>query len=559
MTRTPRLNPAATSYDTAFGPVRHDELGITGAGRDAVTARQVITLQRWLAWLDDNSVKGSITEIGFPGQVTNATWAGQTILNWGPVVETLLSILDGTDVVVNQWADPTGQFQVATGAQSATPRFTQAILPLLRHRYAGVRSLQAGGAVGISPPVGYSNSNPGTGANWFPQAPWFAMVAAAGITTVRVSFRWETLQNVLNGALSSTEVSRIQGAVALAANAGLKVILDLHNYAEYITTGGPQKLGAGLLTTAHLVDVWTKLSNIFKNDSRVYAYELMNEPTNVTGGAAAWEAATQAVVTAIRNNSDTTLLLVPGYDFSAMARWSSTHPVAWITDPANNFKYNAHFYMSSGVSSDADYSITWAAEVAAQQFPGSVGHVPLGTDLPGDQMSIFLPPQVGEMNTPRHGLQTPNALVTQTLALSFFRARKSEPITRIRFRVNNAASVTPTLARIGIYRLGADGALTLLRSVSNDTAMFSSAATVEKTLDGTWQKRAGVWYGIGALVVQGSGSLPVLVGMGGNSFEWDQWPYTAMTVASQTDLPSTIAKASLSSSGILYHAYHFLP
>lgn len=556
-----RQLPTLESRSVSQG-LRTDLASTALAGVNAVAARQVITLQRWLSWLDANNAKGSITEIGFPGQITNPNHAGQTINNWGPVVETVMSVLDGTDIPVSQWADPTGMFMVVAnsqGANSTTPRFTQAAVPLLRHRYAGVRALQAGGAAGIAPPAGYSNTNPNTGANWFPKAEWFQMVAAAGITVARLSFRWETLQPTLNGALSPTEVARIQGAVALADAAGMKVILDLHNYAEYITSTGPKKLGGGTLTQAHLVDVWTKLSNVFKGDARVYAYELMNEPTGLAS-ASVWETASQAVVTAIRGNADTTQLLVPTYDFSAISRVEALHPVGWITDTANNFRYNVHFYMSSSsVGGDAAYDITWADEVAAQYFAGGVGHVPLAGELPGDQPSWTLPPQVGELTTPRHGLATPNALVSGTLAFTYFRARKSEDITQVRFRVNNAASVTPTLARIGVYRAGMDGSLTLLASVANDTAMFSSAATVAKTLASTWRKKAGVWYAIGALVVQGSGSLPVLVGMGGNSFEWDQWPYTAMTLPGQADLPSTVAKASLSSSGILYHSYHVLP
>ncbi len=559
MTRRTRLNPTATSYDTVAGQLRHDEIVAPSLGRDAVTARQVATLQRWLEWLDANGAKGSITEIGFPGLTTNATNAGQTILNWGPVAETIFSLLDPTDVTVSQWADPAGQFMLVSGAQTPTPRFTTAAQPLLRHRYAaGVRAIQAGGAVGVAPPVGYSNSNPSTGSNWFPLPAWYAMVAAAGLTVVRLSFRWETLQPTLNGALNSTELARIQSAVANANAAGLRVILDLHNYAEYITTGGPQKLGAGLLTQAHLVDVWTKLSNVFKGDTRVYAYELMNEPFNVTGGASAWETATQTVLSAVRSNSDTTLILVPGYDFSAMSRWTTYHPAGWITDTANNFRYNAHFYMSSSSSSDADYNITWAQEVAAQLFPGSVGHVPLGPDMLGDRPAWSLQPQVGELTTPRHGLVTTAALTSGIINFTYFRAQKSETITKIRFRVNTTAGTTPTLARVGVYRANADGSLTPISLVASDPAMLTTFGTNEKTLPTTWYKKAGAWYAIAMLDVQSSGTMPILAGMGG-SFEWDQWPYTAMALWSQTDLPSsTIPKNSLSSSSAIYHSYHVL-
>lgn len=93
------------------------------------------------------------------------------------------------------------------------------------------------------------------------------------------------------------------------------------------------------------------------------------------------------------------------------------------TDPANNVRYAAHLYISSSAAGgDAAYDLTWAAELAAQSFPGGVGHLPLAAELPGDQPSWTLPPQVGEMTTPRHGLASPSALTSGRVHLTFFRA-----------------------------------------------------------------------------------------------------------------------------------------
>jgi len=539
--------------DGIIGPVR---------GINAVTARQVITVQRWLSWMQDNAASGSITEIGFPGYPVNATNAGEAVGNWAPVAETVLGIFDSTDTPIFQWVDPTGMFAAINGATTTTPTLTQGATPLIRHRYAGPRGFQAGGAVGIAPPVGFSNSAPITGSNWFPKAQWYQLIAGAGLGVVRLSFRWETIQPVLNGALDATEVARIQSAVALADAAGLKVVLDLHNYAGYITSTGTLKIGGGTLTSAHLADVWTKLSTVFKGDARVYAYELMNEPTGLAS-AATWEAASQAALTAIRANGDTSLILVPGYDFSAMSRWATNHPVGWITDSASNFRYNAHLYMSSSsIGGDAAYDIPWATEVSTQLFAGNVGNVPLAGELPGwGALSVMAQPQVGEVTTPRHGNASTTSMVSGTLFLTYFRAAKTEDITQIKFRVANAASVDPTLSRIGVWRAGMDGTLTPLVNTANDITMFRSAGVSPiRSLSGTWHKRAGMWYAIGALCVQGSGSLPILTGMSGGAFEWDSWPYTAMTISGLTDLPTgVIAKATLSSNSPMYTSYRMMP
>lgn len=530
----------------------------TAGGQNIVAAHQIATLQRWLTWLDNNSAKGAITEIGFPGGLTNTSYAGQTILNWGPVAEAVLAILDGTDIPVAQWADPTGMFQTVAGAQGGTPTLTQAAVPLLRHRYAGPRAMQAGGAVGIATPTGFSNSNPYTGANWFPGDAWFKMIAASGLTHVRLSFRWETLQPTLGGALNGTELNRIQAAVALAGSYGLKVILDLHNYAEYITSTGPKKIGGGTVTQAHLVDVWTKLSTAFKGNATVYAYELMNEPTGLAN-AAAWETISQAVLTAIRNNADTTLILVPTYDFSAISRAPSLHPTGWITDTANNFRYNVHFYMSgSAVGGDAAYDLTWEQEKAALLYPGGYGYTPLGPEVPIARPAWMRQPQIGEMTTPRHNLGTPGALISKELKLTFFQAEFTEPITRIRYRVNTTGG-TATLSRIGIFRANEDGSITLLAATdAADVSLFTTFGNFTKNLTTTWRKKAGLWYAIGALTVQTSGQMPVLAGMG-PSFGWDTWPYSAMTIWDQNDLPSSAANNVLSANNAVYHAYHMLP
>lgn len=433
------------------------------ASSNPVAMRTVRTLQKYLAWLDTNGVAGSVTEFGFPCQDTNATWPGQTMSNWGPVAEAWQAMLDqyatsGGNVLVNQWLDQPGQFAAIYGPNTTVPRFLPGAEPQLRHRGTGVKSFQAGGVCGVGLPAGFWNGNAVSSSNFFPTAQWYQMVANAGVPVVRLAFRWETVQPTLNAALNTTELARIDAAIALAASYGLQVILDLHNYGGYQTVafvntattpqakiGGPAVNGVSV-TQAHLVDVWTRLSAYYKGNPAVYAYELMNEPQGLTGGAYTttttaagtsspvgatipvvstaafpqsgqfgivlngkslsvvvtnattltitnaqstvatwasgatvtspqrqWEDATNAVYTAIRTtNSDPATVLVPGYDFSAASRFVVNHPAAWITS-ATGVRYNVHHYWSSSTTSDADYAISWAGEVAAQTFSSNTG------------------------------------------------------------------------------------------------------------------------------------------------------------------------------------------
>lgn len=114
----------------------------------------------------------------------------------------------------------------------------------------------------------------------------FSYLAGRGYKVVRIPFRWERIQNTLGGALNTTGIAELQAVVARAKAAGLRVVLDMHNYARFIdATDVERVLGDGTLTNTHLVDVWSKLSGIFKADLGVYAYGLMNEPHDLPGVA----------------------------------------------------------------------------------------------------------------------------------------------------------------------------------------------------------------------------------------------------------------------------------
>jgi hypothetical protein len=368
----------------------------------------------------------------------------------------------------------------------------------------------------------------------FDTAAAFLAIAGRGHEVIRLPFRWERIQPVRNAPLNATELARLRGVVADIRAAGMTAILDVHNYARYIVSGGAEQvLGDGNLTQDHLVDLWARLSVAFRGNPGIYAYGLMNEPhdllpipgsftgttrydwssgvqgwtgdaataTNVSGklrlsatlgsgsvntrkddagtvsggstptgsvirfeatlvtnpggtwvakaqwqngsftwqnptsttiaridtgvtvtslpvgvpcyvtstfssissppnalcvqidgtgatagsvvvdidnyaqgtvvggstGAQVWETASQACVTAIRANSDTTKILVSGYGFSGAQNWATNHPAPWIADTTGGFAYEAHYYFDTGNSGvySASYSTENAAAVTA--------------------------------------------------------------------------------------------------------------------------------------------------------------------------------------------------
>ena len=207
----------------------------------------------------------------------------------------------------------------------------------------------------------------------------FRYFAAKSLTLIRVPIRWERIQPVLGGPLDSTNLNALKRNITWAKTNGAKVIIDPHNYGRYkINEGGVLKEyvidnpydSVVKVSSADFQDLWVRLSNEFKAEPAVYAYDLMNEPHDM--GKADWKAISQAALTAIRNNGDNKLVMVPGDAWSAAHRWPSVHgPTTWISDPANNFMYEAHQYFDNDNS--GTYKRTYDQELAAEPNLATLG------------------------------------------------------------------------------------------------------------------------------------------------------------------------------------------
>jgi endoglucanase len=197
---------------------------------------------------------------------------------------------------------------------------------------------------------------------------------------IRVALLWERLQPVPHGPLDPAYLSNLKRNVAWAKAHGCEVIIDIHNFARYsFNEGGslktyildnPASDGSIKVRSADLADLWVRLSNEFKFEGAVYAYDLMNEPHDMGGGN--WKAISQAALDAIRANQDDKLILVPGDSWSSANRWVQTHgALPWIQDPANNFAYEAHQYFDRDES--GTYAMSYDAELARNSDLANVG------------------------------------------------------------------------------------------------------------------------------------------------------------------------------------------
>lgn len=159
----------------------------------------------------------------------------------------------------------------------------------------------------------------------------------------------------------------------------------------------------------------------------------------------------------------------------------------------------------------------------------------------------------GEETWPRSGINTTAfPISTQRLQLTYFTARKTETITQVGIAVGGTpAAATPTLCRIGIYTIAANGDGTLVASIANDTTLFASGGTTyTRTLTASLSKVRGQRYAFGLLVVSGA-TLPTFYGNSAlaqgfpNAAGTSAAPKLAQTLGSQTDLPLSFLDSNL--------------
>ncbi len=208
----------------------------------------------------------------------------------------------------------------------------------------------------------------------------FDYFAARNLKFIRLQIRWERLQPKLQGPLDPFNLSLLQQDVAWAKAAGCLISIDAHNYGRYKTNEAGQPSdgfiidnaygGVVKVSTADLTDFWVRMSNAFKNEPAVAAYDIMNEPHDM--GSADWLKISQAVLTGIRANGDNKLVMIPGNSYSSATFWPQVNGSSgWINDPANNYLYEAHLYFDHDYSGSYDRS--YDAELAANPQLPTVG------------------------------------------------------------------------------------------------------------------------------------------------------------------------------------------
>ncbi|KAJ8062223.1 hypothetical protein OCU04_008775 [Sclerotinia nivalis] len=174
-------------------------------------------------------------------------------------------------------------------------------------------------------------------------------VKSTGHNIFRLPVGWQYLvNNVLGGTLDSSNSATYDSLVQGCLATGASCIIDIHNYARW--NGGI--IGQGGPTDAQFASLWSQLANKYKGNTKVI-FGLMNEPHDMPN-ITTWAASVQAAVTAIRQAGATsTMLLLPGSDYTSAGSFISDGSAAALSKVTNpdgtttNLIFDVHKYLDS--------------------------------------------------------------------------------------------------------------------------------------------------------------------------------------------------------------------
>ncbi|UUA72731.1 glycoside hydrolase family 5 protein [Cellvibrio sp. QJXJ] len=235
----------------------------------------------------------------------------------------------------------------------------------------------------------------------YPSTAELNYIAAQGANMIRLPFRWERLQQTVNGPLDPAELGRLHTTVNNASAAGLCVLLDVHNYAKYyqyklgdpLPTPSPE----GTTLTTMFIAFWLALAAEFPDANKV-AFGLMNEPANIPLNS--WAVIAKQTLAELRAADATNLVFVSGGRWSGLHDWfsgleySNASEFSDLHDPLNRAIIEVHQY------TDSDYSGTHTTSTGtgcrpADQFNAKFERITEWAKT--HQQTLFL----GEFGVPR--------------------------------------------------------------------------------------------------------------------------------------------------------------
>jgi hypothetical protein len=165
--------------------------------------------------------------------------------------------------------------------------------------------------------------------------------ADMGVNIARVAFKWKWIQPVIHGELDSLHLQQMREVMRMAADHGMHVLWNMHDYGTRDDMGG-NLIGSMSLPRDYFTDVWRRLASQFAGDPNVAGYGLMNEPP---ADMPDWPRTVQEVIDAIRTVDFDTPIVVGGVGAGHAWEWFQRNGnLAALTDPNKRLVFEAHQY-----------------------------------------------------------------------------------------------------------------------------------------------------------------------------------------------------------------------
>jgi endoglucanase len=178
------------------------------------------------------------------------------------------------------------------------------------------------------------------------------------MTIFRFPIDWENVQPALNQPFDPAEFGKVTTTVSDLTALGVTVLIDVHNYGRY----DGHTVGSDAVPNAAFADFWARMAKEYAGNPRV-AFDLMNEPHDMS--TEQWAGAANAAIAGIRSAGAKNLIFVEGNGWTGAASWvqnwygsSNATVMLTITDPANNYVFEAHQYLDQDSSGSGDVCVS---------------------------------------------------------------------------------------------------------------------------------------------------------------------------------------------------------
>ncbi len=161
---------------------------------------------------------------------------------------------------------------------------------------------------------------------WLPEA-----VDMKGFQTIRIPVRWSAHAEVQPPyTIDPAFLSSVDRVVRWAQDAGLNVVLDMHDYTEMYADPASE--------TPRFLALWRQLAEHYANAPKTLAFELLNEPNGALD-AQTWNDLISRTVSAIRRSDPTRWIVVGPVD------WNSYQALGSLQLPADtHLIVTVHYY-----------------------------------------------------------------------------------------------------------------------------------------------------------------------------------------------------------------------